>query len=68
MDECYIYYSEKNMKIKRLTPIDSKLIIHSFNHENLTVIDNYEKLEETMFSLDLTNSVLLMMSSGKFGV
>ena len=66
-DECYIYYSEKNMKIKRLTPIDSKLIIHCFNHENLTVIDNYEKLEETMFSLDLTNSVLLMMSSGKFG-
>jgi len=66
-DECYIYYSEKNMKIKRLTPIDSKLIIKSFNHKNLTVIDNYEKLKETMFSLDLTNSVLLMMSSGKFG-
>ena len=66
-DECYIYYSEKNMKIKRLTPIDSKLIIHSFNHKNLIVIDNYEKLEETMFSLDLNNSVLLMMSSGKFG-
>ena len=67
VDECYIYYSEKNMKIKRLTPIDSKFIIKSFNHENLTVIDNYEKLEETMFSIDLTNSVLLMMSSGKFG-
>ena len=67
VDQCYIYYSEKNMKIKRLTPIDSKLIIHSFNHQNLTVIDNYEKLEETMFSLELTNSVLLMMSSGKFG-
>ena len=67
VDECYIYYSEKNMKIKRLATIDSKLIIKSFNHENLTVIDNYEKLEETMFSLDLTNSVLLMMSSGKFG-
>ena len=67
VDECYIYYSEKNMKIKRLATIDSKLIIKSFNHENLTVIDNYEKLEEIMFSLDLTNSVLLMMSSGKFG-
>ncbi len=67
LDECYIYYSEKNMKIKRLTPIDSNLIIQSFNHANLTVIDNYEKLKETMFSLDLTNSVLLMMSSGKFG-
>ena len=26
-DECYIYYSEKNMRIKRLEPIDSGLIL-----------------------------------------
>ena len=31
-DECYIYYSEKNMRIKRLEPIDSELIIRSFIH------------------------------------
>jgi UDP-N-acetylmuramate: L-alanyl-gamma-D-glutamyl-meso-diaminopimelate ligase len=66
-DECYIYYSEKNMRIKRLEPIDSELIIRSFNHRCLTVIDNYEKLNEKIYDLDLSNSVLLMMSSGKFG-
>ena len=66
-DECYIYYSEKNMKIKRLEPIDSELIIKSFNHNNLTVIDNYEELNKKIYDLDLSNSVLLMMSSGKFG-
>ena len=66
-DECYIYYSEKNMKIKRLEPIDSELIIKSFNHNSLNVIDNYEKLIEKINDLDLSNSVLLMMSSGKFG-
>ena len=66
-DECYIYYSEKNMRIKRLEPIDSELIIRSFNHSNLTVIDNYEKLNKKIYDLDLSNSVLLMMSSGKFG-
>ena len=66
-DECYIYYSEKNMKIKRLEPIDSELIIKSFNHSSLTVIDNYEKLNKKIYDLDLSNSVLLMMSSGKFG-
>ena len=65
-DECYIYYSEKNMKIKRLEPIDSELIIKSFNHSSLNVIDNYEKLNEKINYLDLSNSVLLMMSSGKF--
>ena len=66
-DECYIYYSEKNMRIKRLEPIDSELIIRSFNHSSLTVIDNYEKLNKKIHNLDLSNSVLLMMSSGKFG-
>lgn len=66
-DECYIYYSEKNMRIKRLEPIDSELITRSFNHSNLTVIDNYEKLNKKIYDLDLSNSVLLMMSSGKFG-
>ena len=66
-DECYIYYSEKNMRIKRLEPIDSELIIRSFNHSSLTVIDNYKKLNKKIYDLDLSNSVLLMMSSGKFG-
>ena len=66
-DECYIYYSEKNMRIKRLEPIDSELIIRSFNHGSLTVIDNYEKLNKKIYDLDLSNSILLMMSSGKFG-
>ncbi|MDC2975150.1 Mur ligase family protein [Bacteroidota bacterium] len=66
-DECYIYYSEKNMKIKRLEPIDSELIIKSFNHNSLNVIDNYEKLNQIINNLDLSNSILLMMSSGKFG-
>ena len=66
-DECYIYYSDKNMRIKRLQPIDSELIIRSFNHSSLTVIDNYEKLNKKIYDLDLSNSVLLMMSSGKFG-
>ena len=66
-NECYIYYSEKNMRIKRLEPINSELIIKSFNHSNLTVIDNYEKLNKKIYCLDLSNSVLLMMSSGNFG-
>ena len=55
------------MKIKRLEPIDSELIIKSFNHNSLNVIDNYEKLNQIINNLDLSNSVLLMMSSGKFG-
>mgnify|MGYP001277272190 CR=1 FL=1 len=66
-DECYIYYSEKNMTNKRLESINSEFIIKSFNHTNLAVINNYEKLNEKINDLDLSNCVLLMMSSGKFG-
>ena len=66
-DECIICYSEKNMRIKRLKPIDSKLISESFNHKNLVVVDDHEKFENKVLSFDLSNTVLLMMSSGKFG-
>ena len=66
-DECIICYSEKNMRIKRLKPIDSKLISESFNHKNLVVFDDHEKFENKVLSFDLSNTVLLMMSSGKFG-
>ena len=55
------------MRIKRLKPIDSKLISESFNHKNLVVFDDLEKFENKVLSLDLSNTVLLMMSSGKFG-
>ena len=47
--------------------INSKFISESFNHNNLIVIDNHKKFEEKVLSYDLSNSVLLMMSSGKFG-
>jgi UDP-N-acetylmuramate: L-alanyl-gamma-D-glutamyl-meso-diaminopimelate ligase len=66
-DKCIICYSEKNMRIKRLKPIDSKLISESFNHKNLVVFDDHEKFENKILSFDLSNTVLLMMSSGKFG-
>ena len=66
-DECVIYYSEKNMKIKRLKPIDSNLISKSFNHRNLVVVDDHKKFEDKVLSFDLSNTALLMMSSGKFG-
>ena len=66
-EECIICYSQKNMKIKRLKPIDEAFISDSFNHKNLTVIGNLNMFQEKVLSIDLSNTVLLMMSSGKFG-
>ena len=66
-DECVICYSEKNMRIKRLKPIDAKFISEAFGHKNLVVFDDHKKFEDKVLSYDLSNTVLLMMSSGKFG-
>ena len=66
-DECVICYSEKNMRIKRLKPIDAKFISEAFGHKNLVVVDDHKKFEDKVLSYDLSNTVLLMMSSGKFG-
>lgn len=66
-DQCIVCYSEQNMRIKQMKPIDTNLILKSFNHKNLVVAKSHDDFEKLIFSLNLSNSVLLMMSSGKFG-
>ena len=65
-DECVISFSEKNMKIKGFHPIGHKLIIDAFNHQKIHVVTDLISFEKTLFSFDLSNTVLLLMSSGNF--
>tara|TARA_B100000941_G_scaffold286625_1_gene260516 strand:+ start:19 stop:516 length:498 start_codon:yes stop_codon:yes gene_type:complete len=65
-DECVISFSEKNMKIKGFQPIGHKLIIDAFNHQKIHVVTDLISFEKTLFSFDLSNTVLLLMSSGNF--
>lgn len=65
-DDCVISFSEKNMKIKRFKPIAHELIINAFNHQKINIATDLISFEQILLSFDLSNSVLLLMSSGNF--
>ncbi|GAB0156683.1 Mur ligase family protein [Chryseobacterium sp. Alg-005] len=67
LDEAVVFYSEDALKIKRMEPISPELIKEKFKNENLRVFTNAEELHTYWETLDKTEGVYLMMSSGNFG-
>ena len=65
-DDCIISFSEKNMKIKGFQPISHELINSAFNHQKINIANDLLSFEQILLSFDLSNSVLLLMSSGNF--
>lgn len=66
-DEAVVFYSEEALRIKRMEPISPDLIKDKFKNSNLKIFTNAEDLHHYWQSLDKTNGVFLMMSSGNFG-
>ncbi|ROH97630.1 UDP-N-acetylmuramate--L-alanine ligase [Chryseobacterium daecheongense] len=67
LDEAVVFYSEDALKIKRMEPISPELIKEKFKNDNLRVFTNAEELHAYWNTLDKTQGVYLMMSSGNFG-
>lgn len=67
LDEAIVFYSEDALKIKRMEPISPELIKEKFKNQNLKVFTNAEDLHAYWNTLDKTQGVYLMMSSGNFG-
>lgn len=67
LDEAIVFYSEEALKIKRMEPISPELIKEKFKNQNLKVFTNAEDLHAYWNTLDKTQGVYLMMSSGNFG-
>lgn len=67
LEEAIVFYSEDALKIKRMDPISPDLIKEKFKNENLKVFTNAEELHAYWDTLDKTDGVYLMMSSGNFG-
>lgn len=67
LDHAVVFYSEDALKIKRMEPISPDLIKEKFKNENLKVFTNAEELHAYWNTLDKTQGVYLMMSSGNFG-
>lgn len=67
LDTGVIFYSEEALKIKRMEPISPEMIKEKFGNPDLKVFTNAESLHEYWNTLDKTQGVYLMMSSGNFG-
>ncbi|MDR6488364.1 UDP-N-acetylmuramate: L-alanyl-gamma-D-glutamyl-meso-diaminopimelate ligase [Chryseobacterium vietnamense] len=67
LEDAVVFYSEDALKIKRMEPISPEFIKEKFRNENLKVFTNAEDLHAYWDTLDKTDGVYLMMSSGNFG-
>lgn len=67
LDEAIVFYSEDALKIKRMEPISPELIREKFKNADLKIFTNAEDLHAYWNTLDKTQGVYLMMSSGNFG-
>lgn len=66
-DEAIVFYSPDAVAIKGLNPISKEQIVESFNREALKVFTEPSELENYLKEKDLSDSVLLLMSSGNYG-
>lgn len=66
-DEALVFYSPEAVKIKRLENIDAQYIKDAFARDNLQVFTDPKSFKNTLKTLDLKDTVLLLMSSGDYG-
>lgn len=67
VEEAVVFYSEDALKIKRMEPISPEMIKDSFKNTDLKVFTSAEDLHSYWDTLDKTDGVYMMMSSGNFG-
>ena len=61
------FYSPDAVKIKQLEEVTYDQIAKSFNREDLIIYTNPADFKNFLFSQNLDNSALLLMSSGNYG-
>lgn len=66
-DTAVVYYSPHAVMIKQLEEIKQEQIEAAFGREDLTVFTNPADFKTYLYSLDYSNSSLLLMSSGNYG-
>lgn len=66
-DEAVVFYSPEAVKIKRLNEVTYTQIEQAFNRSDLKIFTNAADFKAYLFAQNLTNSTLLLMSSGNYG-
>ncbi|WP_291131079.1 UDP-N-acetylmuramate--L-alanine ligase [Flavobacterium sp. UBA7682] len=66
-DVAVVFYSPDAVKIKQLSAVTYDQIAQSFKRDDLIIYTNPAEFKDFLFSYDLNNSALLLMSSGNYG-
>lgn len=66
-DEAVVFYSPDAVAIKQLENISAQQIKEAFNRNDLQVFTNPKAFSDYLFSLNLKDNALLLMSSGNYG-
>ncbi|GAA4771430.1 MULTISPECIES: UDP-N-acetylmuramate--L-alanine ligase [Flavobacterium] len=66
-DVAVVFYSPDAVKIKQLEEVTYEQIAKAFKRDNLVIYTNPAEFKQFLFSADLNDSALLLMSSGNYG-
>ncbi|WP_408025432.1 UDP-N-acetylmuramate--L-alanine ligase [Tenacibaculum sediminilitoris] len=66
-DKAVVFYSPHAVKIKQLEEVSATQIAKAFKREDLIIYTNPQEFKEFLFSQNLENTALLLMSSGNYG-
>jgi len=65
-DTAIVFYSNHALELKKLEKLDKKSVAQSFGKQEIKVFDDKNELKKQLSFMDLSNSVLLLLSSGNF--
>lgn len=66
-DQAVVFYSADALKIKRMAPLSQEDIKKAFQREDLLIFTDAAEFQQWIFREKLSNTVLLLMSSGNYG-
>lgn len=66
-DEAIVFFSPDALEIKNLPPISKEQIFEAFGKSDLNVFTNSSEFQDYLKTMNYSNTVLLLMSSGNYG-
>ena len=66
-DVAVVFYSPHAVEIKKLEMVSAQQIKDAFKRDDLIVYTNPKEFKEFLFSQDIKDTALLLMSSGNYG-
>lgn len=66
-DEAVVFYSPHAVKIKRLKEVSEAQIARAFKRDDLLIYTDPKEFKDYLFSQNLADTTLLLMSSGNYG-